>query len=588
MTIKRDSVPVCTQAEALATRHLQCWMIRLRWLAIIALISAAALLARPPFGGQAWRWVLTAAGFMTVFNGALLLQHRRGRGAFPGRGGWHIVVDLALLTLVLSACGGLRNPFSAYFVVHIALAALLARRAVLWSTVTTTLVALVWLSLCTWHPAWRLVPWQLQAPWGMPAALFAYASTALAVAYLAAQAGRVLCARDRALRQVRGRAALDLKVLAHTLEELSAGLQIVDAQGIVLWQNPLARHLCATPPVAEHLRKLTPEDGKAPAQTTRPGLAAAASSRPAPPLRQHVVVDLAGEERMFEVLVLRLRTSGHGMQGSMRLFIDRSQAWLAEQQLVLAERLASLGRVTQGVAHELNTPLATIATLAADMRQVLQCMPTQTEDAKRQQQDLDESATVIQAQTKHLGTITQALLTGSDLCTCAPSGPLQLGAVVERACALVFAGAGGRTRIHVAGDLCRWSLDVASSDLMQVLVNLLQNAHDAVAKQVGGRVRVHAETGDTGLQLIVEDNGPGIPQTLAPRVFTPFSTTKSASRGTGLGLYSSRTLVRRMGGQLTLERHENTFTRAVLHFPAQLWVEQRLAESATMAHAASL
>ena len=170
---------------------------------------------------------------------------------------------------------------------------------------------------------------------------------------------------------------------------------------------------------------------------------------------------------------------------------ERAAATLAERQLVLAERLASLSRVAQGVAHELNTPLATIRTLAADMVAALRSLDS-TDDTTRPQLALDlaESASLIKEETARLGRIAQGLLAGGDLVRLRILGSVPLGAVVQRASALVFAGIRPAPVIELDAGLDAIFLRCDQDRLVQVLVNLLQNAHDAVRNSDGGRIRV--------------------------------------------------------------------------------------------------
>src|SRR5690554_2627837 len=96
----------------------------------------------------------------------------------------------------------------------------------------------------------------------------------------------------------------------------------------------------------------------------------------------------------------------------------KERAAREERKLLLAERLASLGRVSQGVAHELNTPLATIRTLATDMRETLSALREARESTQNLDMlldDLDESAVLIRDETTRMGKVTQSLLKGGDL-----------------------------------------------------------------------------------------------------------------------------------------------------------------------------
>lgn len=243
---------------------------------------------------------------------------------------------------------------------------------------------------------------------------------------------------------------------------------------------------------------------------------------------------------------------------------------LAQRQLMVAERLASLGRISQGVAHELNTPLATIRTLASDMVAALRDARVPDEHAPLMK-DISESASLIHDETGRLGRITQALLAGGDLVRARTDRAIPVSAVVERSCALVFAGVrkGPIVRIDPA---MNGLLAIGDHDrLVQVLVNLLQNAHDAVRSgdgHGGGQVSVSAIDNESGgVEIYVEDDGAGLPDQVRKHLFEPFTTTKPPGEGTGLGLYTSYMLIKAMHGSLSLAPREAGGTRATVTLP---------------------
>ncbi|MFW5921656.1 MAG: sensor histidine kinase, partial [Polyangiales bacterium] len=264
-------------------------------------------------------------------------------------------------------------------------------------------------------------------------------------------------------------------------------------------------------------------------------------------------------------------TSGADAKRVMNLYVDRTQATLAERRLVLAERLASLGRVAQGVAHELNTPLATIRTLAADMTATVRDLHAaeSEEDRRRIGDDIGESAALLKDETRRLGRITQALLAGGDLVRPQIDGSVPLAAVVERARALVFAGVRDGPQVDIDPNLDTHLVAADPDRLVQVLVNLLQNAYDAVReREGGGHVVIRAHRVDGAVQLVLEDDGVGIDPQVEDRLFEPFATTKPPGQGTGLGLYTSYMLAQAMGGTLSLEPRDEGGTRAIVRLPA--------------------
>jgi signal transduction histidine kinase len=129
---------------------------------------------------------------------------------------------------------------------------------------------------------------------------------------------------------------------------------------------------------------------------------------------------------------------------------------------------------------------------------------------------------------------------------------------------------------EVAPDLPPVAL--AHAQLVQVLLNLLLNAADAVPGE-GGRVTIRAINAERidgsprgaaarGVRIEVEDNGPGIAPEIQGRLFEPFATTKEVGKGTGLGLAVCRGLLEAVGGTITAERGEEGGARFVLELPA--------------------
>jgi two-component system NtrC family sensor kinase len=111
--------------------------------------------------------------------------------------------------------------------------------------------------------------------------------------------------------------------------------------------------------------------------------------------------------------------------------------------------------------------------------------------------------------------------------------------------------------------------------LDDVWLNLLMNAHDALVGREGARIGIEATylPSDDHIEVVVWDNGPGIPEHITSEIFEPFFTTKPVGEGTGLGLHICRQVVERVGGSITLESKPNTGTRFLIRLPIRRGME---------------
>jgi two-component system NtrC family sensor kinase len=202
-----------------------------------------------------------------------------------------------------------------------------------------------------------------------------------------------------------------------------------------------------------------------------------------------------------------------------------------QDRLVQSEKLAGIGRLAAGVAHEINNPLAVILGYVRLMR-------------KKAEGPLAEELRIIEEEAVRARDIVEGLLDLSRPLP-EPRPRVDLRELCDEVAARVAGSAPGRTAaIAVDGE---GEAPGVPAKLRQVLVNLVRNAAEAAGP--GGRVAVRV-SGDAGsVRVDVEDDGPGIGDAAAARLFEPFFTTKD--RGTGLGLAVSRAIARAHGGDVT-------------------------------------
>jgi PAS domain S-box-containing protein len=229
-----------------------------------------------------------------------------------------------------------------------------------------------------------------------------------------------------------------------------------------------------------------------------------------------------------------------------------------EQAARRAEKLASLGTLAAGLAHELNNP---IGIMSSRIELIL------LEDAALSA-ELRDDLQVLQRQAQRVAKITNGLLSFARQSS-GDRGPVDLNHVVQETLALAerqIEKEGVRFAIELAPDLPAIFGD--ADTLQQVVLNLLTNARDALAAG-GGDIHIRTarrEGRPDFVELVVADTGPGIAPEDLTRLFDPFFTTKPA--GTGLGLSISHGIVREHGGTIDVESSPGRGTRFVLAFPA--------------------
>ncbi len=240
--------------------------------------------------------------------------------------------------------------------------------------------------------------------------------------------------------------------------------------------------------------------------------------------------------------------------------VERATVSLKEAQyrLVRSERLASVGRLAAGLAHEVGNPIAALLGLEdllleggldpAEQQDFLQRMRKETERISRILRDLLQFARP--AEERDRPGFVQGDLAEAVADTAALIAPQKAMHGVE----LELDVPEGLPPVALAGE-----------QLMQLVLNLVLNAVDAL--DGGGRVHVRAELSALGVRLAVEDNGPGVASSVRERLFEPFVTTKEIGKGTGLGLAVCRGLVEAVGGTIALDAGFQSGARFVIELP---------------------
>jgi signal transduction histidine kinase len=240
-----------------------------------------------------------------------------------------------------------------------------------------------------------------------------------------------------------------------------------------------------------------------------------------------------------------------------------------QAQLIQSEKMASLGELTAGIAHEIQNPLNFVNNFAEVSSELISEMEEELDkgaipEAKLLSKDIRDNLQKIHHHGKRADSIVKGMLQHSRG-TSGETKPTNINGMVDEYIRLSFQGFRARDKSFSASfqteldtDLPR--INVVRQDLGRVLLNLINNAFYVVNEKAksgaqGYKPEVIVRTIKTekGIEISVQDNGPGIPDAIIDKIFQPFFTTKPTGEGTGLGLSMSYDIVKAHGGEIWVE-----------------------------------
>ncbi len=267
----------------------------------------------------------------------------------------------------------------------------------------------------------------------------------------------------------------------------------------------------------------------------------------------HGDVETISLQRSFNTMLDTLELSRESLAQTIQMLQDKSV------QLIESEKLASIGILASGVAHEINNPLANISLSAETIRESRYNLS---------REELAELVEDILAETQRASTVVDNLLGYARSVKESGVAKYDVRGLLRQAVKLV----GHELRLHdvdLRQEIAETPMPVLGNrgKLEQVLVNVMLNGVQAM--QRGGILAITAAPEETGIFAVIEiaDTGPGIAPEDLLRVFDPFFTTKAAGEGTGLGLYVSYGIVQEHGGTISVETPEAGGTLVRIRLP---------------------
>ena len=354
-------------------------------------------------------------------------------------------------------------------------------------------------------------------------------------------------------RAMKARAEASERLSSEIVASLTSGLLVVDRDGIVRTLNPAGQTMLGLPgnrwegPYREVLQDAGPlaDVLEECLRTARPVV------RRAVPLTGGAASHLG-----LTVSPIREDTSGE-THGVICLFSDLTEVMELEEQLRLKDSLARLGEMTAGIAHEFRNGLATIHGYGRLL------------DLERLPLDFRPYVQGIRDETEALGQVVTNFL-GFARPTELALAPVEMAALVERAADEIRADVRARGGdVSVSGHFGRVEGDEVL--LRQALSNLCRNAFEACDQaRIVPRIVIEGHWDEVHgmLRISVSDNGPGVPDNVADRVFRPFFTTKA--QGTGLGLALVQKIVVTHNGRVTVTNDDGGGARFVVTLPASI------------------
>lgn len=273
-----------------------------------------------------------------------------------------------------------------------------------------------------------------------------------------------------------------------------------------------------------------------------------------------------------EIIFVTIRVSPSAYHSKQILLVtvsDVTKRLETEQQLIQASKMATLGEMATGVAHELNQPLSVIKTASNYfMRKIKRKQSIPDDILLTMSSEIDshvERATKIINHMRQFGRKSEILVER-----------MHVNDVMQNA-SEIFSQQLRARGIEVVWDLCE-NLPAVTGDshrLEQVFINLVINARDAIDEKerlhpqgpTGNHIHISTKLDDNKVVVKVCDSGLGIPDQLLNKVFEPFFTTKKVGKGTGLGLSISYGIIKEFGGRINVRHNESGGACFIIKFP---------------------
>lgn len=560
--------PPTAQAALGEPERRMAWLMFLRTLVVSGVLGLSLWLsmAQNPTRASVWllSGIIASTYLLNVLFGLLL---RSGTPA-ARLAMWQLCGDLVLNSLLVYVTGGAPSPYTFLFALTVVSAgALLYRRGALVVTVAS-LGLLVVVAVMAWT---EIVPVPMAAemrPWDQTANEFARTlginiGALIGVGALAILFGDQLQRSAQSLASER-RAVADLYTLHRDIvRSLTSGLVTTDREAKVLTINATAAELLELDPEAATGRSI---------EQILPGISDLLRGDERSELRRvDLVIPRPGEPMTLGVSVSPLFDVRDEVIGRVVHFQDLTSLRRAEAHVRRAERLATVGQLAAGVAHEIRNPLASISGSIELLRQA----PQVSEDDR-------SLMTIVTREIERLNSLISELL---DYANPRPlqASPFDLAVLLQETVQMAQQERGeDRGEVELVLQVPPQAMPVVAdaSKLRQVIWNLVHNARDAA--QGGGRhVRVIAQEHaaiEGWVEIVITDDGPGMSPEVQKRIFDPFFTTKR--KGTGLGLATCHGIVMDHRGRIDVESTvgSGTQVRVLLpRTPAAAAAEQRAA-----------
>ncbi|HEY0483518.1 MAG TPA: ATP-binding protein, partial [Kofleriaceae bacterium] len=454
--------------------------------------------------------------------------------------------DIAVTSLLVYVTGGAESPYIFLYALSIVGAGALSYRTGAVAVTLASISSLICVSLLAWTQAFALPAVSQIHPWEQTGVDFGRTlginlAALIGVGALAFIFGDQLQRGAETLATTRKAAADLLSLHEDIVRSLSSGLITIAPDGIVLTANAAAADILGQPAAL----------AGQPIDKLMPGLSALIATGHGELRRAdlHLADDLT-----IGVTVSPLRDVRNHVIGRVVNFQDLTELRRLEAQSRRSERLATVGQLAAGIAHEIRNPLASISGSIELLRQG----PAASDDDRT-------LMAIVHREIQRLNVLIGDLLGYANP---RPPQPVDfdLGVMVEETLQ-VARGEQAFAAVDMVMEVDRpLPIHADPAKLRQVLWNLLRNAADAAS--LGGKhVHVDARHSLEATTIVVSDDGPGIAADQLARIFDPFFTTKA--EGTGLGLATCHAIVAEHGGHIDVASEPGKGTRLVVSIPRQ-------------------